>query len=274
MSEAQRRALGGFLRSRRERLSPESVGLPPGLRRRARGLRREEVALLSGVSVSWYTWLEQGRDINVSRQVLDALARTLRLVGPERRHLYLLADELPPPQDTPSGEGLDHLLAVLGALEPHPACLRDRHWDLIGWNRAEAALFTDFAELPARLRNMIWVMFGWPPVRTLLVDWAAHAQHLVAQFRASADRHPDDPRFAEIIADLHETGPAFSQFWERHDIAGFEVVHREFRHERVGTMRLRTTKLLAAEDTELQIITRVPTDEDSAGRLWLLTAAD
>ncbi|GAA4829421.1 helix-turn-helix transcriptional regulator [Saccharopolyspora rosea] len=269
MHEAARRALGRFLRTRRERLTPEAVGLPRVGRRRTRGLRREEVAELSGVSVSWYTWLEQGRDINVSRQVLGAVAAALAMSASERRHLYLLAGELPP-ESGPARE-LGHLRDVVARLWPQPSCLRDAHWDLLDWNPAEAALFTDFAALPPHRRNMLWLMFGWRPMRRLLVDWEVHARHLLAQFHALADRKPTDTRFAEVVAGLRETDADFRCWWERYDVAAFEPVHREYRHPRVGALRLRTTKLLAAEDVDVQIITRAPADAESADRMRALT---
>ena len=272
VGDANQRALGTFVRSRRERLSPTSVGLPDHSQRRTPGLRREEVAALSGVSLTWYTWLEQGRDINVSVQVLGALARTLQLSEPERSHLYRLAGELPPaglPRPGCPQPG-QHLLEVLDALDPCPAFLLDRHWDIVGWNRAEAALLTDFAALPPERRNMLWLIFCWSPARELFVDWEQQAAQVLAQFRMVADEHPTDPRFAEIIAELSGTATDFDTWWSRHDVASYQPVRKEFNHPSVGLLALRQSKLIAADSPELQFVVRLPVDEETKARLRTL----
>jgi transcriptional regulator with XRE-family HTH domain len=266
---AKQRALGAFLRSRRGRLSPESIGLPETSRRRTPGLRREEVAAYSGVSLSWYTWLEQGRDIRVSRQVLASLARALRLSPAEQEHLYRLAGELPPP---PEGEraipqSASQLQHVLDALDPNPAVLLDQHWDIMGWNRAEAALFTDFEELPPSRRNTLWLIFGWPPARRLLVDWEYQASLVLAQFRKAADEQPSDGRFAEVVDDLLGSVTDFEVWWNRHDVATFQAVLKEYDHPGAGRLALRHTKLLAAENPALHIVARFPADEATTRRL-------
>ncbi|MFI2200519.1 helix-turn-helix transcriptional regulator [Streptomyces sp. NPDC020192] len=274
--EAQRRAtLGQFLRSRRERLTPSDVGLTGGPRRRTPGLRREEVALLSGVSVSWYSWLEQGRPIAASGQVLDALATTLRLSGAERRHVFDLAGE----NDSgphPVAEGCpavgDHLRATVTALAPNPACLLDRHWDILAHNEAEAALYAGFDELPAKRRNMIWLYFGWQPMRTILKNWQTESWAVLAQFRASADRHPDDPRFAEIVDDVSSTDPGFPARWDRHDVAGFTPALKRFDHPRLGPLTFRQTKLIAAENPDLHLVARFPADPSTRRALEDTTA--
>ena len=271
---ARQQALGAFLRSRRERLSPQLIGLPEAVRRRTPGLRREEVAALSGVSLSWYTWLEQGRDIRVSRQVLGSLARTLRLSAAEQEHLYRLADELRPAtvEDAAPAEPVGHLRDVLDALSPNPAVLLDRHWDIVDWNRAEAALFTDFGTLEPWQRNTLWLIFGWPPAHQLLVDWEQQATLVLAQFRKAADEHPADPRFAEIVADLHRDVPDFGLWWDRHEVDTFRAVRKEYLHPRVGPLTLRQTKLLAADNVELHIVVRFPVDEATKQRLPGLVA--
>ena len=282
--EARRRAaLGAFLRSRRERLSPEDVGLAahanpgrnapatapaaakPSPRRRTPGLRREEVALLSGVSVSWYSWLEQGRPIAASRQVLDALAATLRLTAAERRHVFELAGEADAtPAQTPAADGCPavgkHLRATVAALAPVPTCLLDQHWDLLVYNEAEAALYGGLDHLPPTRRNMIWLYFGWPGMREILTDFETEAWSVLAQFRASADRHLDDPRFAEIVTDICTADPDFAHRWNRHDVAAFNPALKRFTHPRFGPLTFRQTKLLAAENPDLHLVARHPAD--------------
>ncbi|MEV7595867.1 helix-turn-helix transcriptional regulator [Kitasatospora sp. NPDC089797] len=262
--DVQRRAaLGAFLRSRRERLTPDEVGLTGGPRRRTPGLRREEVALLSGVSVSWCSRLEQGRPIAASGQVLDALATTLRLTAAERRHVFELAGE-GDAAPRPAADGCpavgDHLRATVAALSPVPACLLDRHWDILAHNDGEAALYDGLDQLTVQRRNMIWLYFGWPPMRSILKNWEAESWAVLAQFRASADRHPGDPRFAEIVADVSAADPGFPARWERHDVAGFTPALKRFDHPRLGFLTFRQAKLIAAEDPELHLVARHPAD--------------
>ncbi|WP_328306822.1 helix-turn-helix transcriptional regulator [Streptomyces sp. NBC_00442] len=259
----RRAALGAFLRSRRERLTPGDVGLTGGVRRRTPGLRREEVALLSGVSVSWYSWLEQGRPIAASRQVLDALATTLRLTRAERRHVFDLAGEsdIDPHAAADGCPAVgDHLRATVAALAPHPACLLDRHWDVLAHNEAEAAIYGGLDQLPVERRNMIWLFYGWRPMRTVLKNWETESWAVLAQFRASADRHPGDPRFDEIVDDVAGVDPEFRARWERHDVAGFTPALKRFDHPRLGLLTFRQAKLTAAEEPGLHLIVRHPAD--------------
>ena len=276
--EARRRAaLGGFLRSRRERLTPGDVGLTGGPRRRTPGLRREEVALLAGVSVSWYSWLEQGRPITASAQVLDALTTALRMTGAERRHVFELAGETdsgPPPAAEGCPAVGDHLRATVTALAPNPACLLDRHWDILAHNPAEAALYGGLDQLSAKRRNMIWLYFGWQPMRTILKNWETESWAILAQFRASADRHPTDPRFAEIVDDVAGVDPGFSARWARHDVAGFNPALKRFDHPRLGLLTFRQAKLIAAEDPELHLVARYPADPATRRALEAAAAQD
>ncbi|QMU67065.1 helix-turn-helix transcriptional regulator [Streptacidiphilus sp. P02-A3a] len=271
--EAQRRAaLGAFLRSRRERLTPGDVGLVGGPRRRTPGLRREEVASLSGVSVSWYSWLEQGRPIAASGQVLDALAGTLRLTRAERRHVFDLAGESdsgPRPAATGCPAVGDHLRATVAALAPNPACLLDRHWDILAHNDAEAAIYGGLDETPVRRRNMLWLYFGCQSMRTVLRNWEAESWAILAQFRASADRHPGDPRFDEIVEDVSGADPGFAERWERHDVAAFTPALKCFDHPRLGPLTFRQAKLIAAEDPELHLVARYPADPSTRRALGM-----
>src|SRR3954447_18398858 len=169
---ARRADLAAFLRARRAAVRPEDVGLPGGGRRRTQGLRREEVALLAGVSVSWYTWLEQGRPINASLDVLDALARALHLDAVEREHLIVLVGypaRLPiaPGRDVVSGA----IERLLDALEPAPAYVLGPRWDFLGWNRSFMVLFPAVAELPPEERNLVWVLFANAQARELVGEW-------------------------------------------------------------------------------------------------------
>jgi transcriptional regulator with XRE-family HTH domain len=244
-----RQELGEFLRSRRQRRSPADAGLPAIGRRRTPGLRREEVAQLSGVSVSWYTWLEQGRDIRASAQVLRSVAQVLGLSEPETDYLFALAGATEgrspaEPESASVPPGLRHLLA---ALEPSPAYVADARWDVLAWNRAEAALVTDFARLPERERNMLWVMLTDPSVRRLLPSWEREAQHALALFRAAAGRHPGDERFQELVGMLSATSAEFREWWPRHAVVAFRPAHRGFHHPGAGELALEYVKLQLVE---------------------------
>lgn len=269
-----RRALAGFLRSRRERLSPADAGLPAGPRRRTPGLRREEVALLSGVSVTWYTWLEQAREIGVSRQVLHGLARGLLLSPAETRHLFSLAGEAPPDGARPEparGPG-PALRRLVDALDPHPAYLVSATWDLLAWNRAEAGLVGDPANWPVPGRNLLRRVFLDPAMRDLLADWPGQARMLLEQYRAAADRHVGDAEFARLTDELCERSPEFAQWWRTHDVAEFRPVRREFDHPRLGRLSFDYVKLAGVDVPGVTLVSCMPADEATARRLPELSA--
>ena len=269
----RRADLAEFLRARRAALRPADVGLPPGERRRTQGLRREEVALRAGVSVSWYTWLEQGRPINASLDVLDALARALQLDAVERDHLVALAGH---PARTSAGEGgdvvSDALRRLLRALEPAPAYLLGPRWDFLAWNRPFGSLFPAVAELPAENRNLVWVMFAHPDVRVLVGDWEREARRVLSQFRAEIVPLRDDPAIVALVARLLATSAEFAQWWPRHDVGGFETHRRLFHHPRAGRLEFETQQLVPAGEPDLRIVVHltIPGD-DSASRLLAIS---
>lgn len=216
MDEKERReALAAFLRTRRALLQPAEVGLPARKRRRTPGLRREEVAELANIGVSWYTLLEQGQDVHPSRQVLSSLSQALRLTATEERHLFLLA----------SGEGSGKKMAeeepippelqrVVDALDPHPAYLVGRCWNVLTWNRAADLVFRLHEPCPPHSNNIVWRFFQ-SEIRTFYQEWEKQAQTLVALFRADYARSPGDALFREIIEDLQQASSQFCQWWEQ-----------------------------------------------------------
>jgi transcriptional regulator with XRE-family HTH domain len=226
-------ALRGYLRSRRERLTPADVGLPAAGTRRTPGLRREEVAVLAGVGVSWYTWLEQGRDIKVSADVLDAVARVLLLDDVERAHLYRLAGLNPPPRaatsTVPASPELERLLA---AWAPRPGYIRDRHWNFAAVNDVARRVFgygdTDHSCLVSFFTNARF--------RSLHQHWADAAPDVAAAFRADAARYLDDPEFDRIAGDLAEVSPEFADLWARHDAAEQVTAVKAVEHPDVGLL--------------------------------------
>lgn len=266
----RRHALARFLRSRRERLVPADVGMPAGPRRRTPGLRREEVAQVSGVSVTWYTWLEQGRDITVSRQVLGALAVALKLTPVERAHLFTLAGE-PLDEPDPAPAATPALQRMVDALEPHPAYLLDAAWDLLAWNRSEAALIGDPAELPREERNILRLVFTEPRIRALLVNWSDQARSLLAQYRADAARYFGDPRIERLTEHLRSASPEFRAWWEEHDVAQFRPACRQFDHPVVGLLSFDYVKLSAVDTPGVKLFACMPADEATAAKLPRLT---
>jgi transcriptional regulator with XRE-family HTH domain len=194
---APRRAeLADFLRTRREALQPAQVGLPGDGRRRTPGLRREEVGQLAGVGATWYTWLEQGRDVRASLDVLEALAEALRLTPAERSHLILLGrGEEAPVRSAPQEKLSPTLERLVQNLTDSPACIMGRRWDYLAWNRAFVVSFGDPADLPPGRRNALWASFMDPARRKLLMDWEKGARNAVARFRADSARHVGDPDF-------------------------------------------------------------------------------
>lgn len=255
--------LADLLRSRRGRLQPADVGLPAGSRRRTQGLRREEVAQLAAISTTYYTFLEQGRDVHPSRQVLDALARALRLGHVERAHLHELAlgDRAPDPPETvemlaPS------VTALVDRLDPYPTYVTGRRFDVLAANRAARALWTDWPALPPEQRNMLWWTFTDPTAQATLIEWEVEAAALLARFRAAADRHPDEPAFTALIHRLQAASPHARAWWPRHDIVGLSSGTKRLRHPALGDLDLEHVVLQVAEDPEQKLVTFTASDSD------------
>jgi len=235
--ERRRAELADFLRKRRESITPEEVGLPDGGRRRTPGLRREEVSLLAGVGTTWYTWLEQGRDVRASLEVLEAISRALKLTPTERTHLILLGrGEDPPPSKSPAERVSPTLRRLIENLGPNPAFVLGRRWDYLAWNRAACALFGDFGSIPRAARNHVWLTFMDPSRREMFSDWEKSARLLVAKFRADSARYLGDPSFEELIGALRHSSPEFCRAWKRHEVSGGGEGRKEVHHPSEGLM--------------------------------------
>jgi transcriptional regulator with XRE-family HTH domain len=263
----QRDELASFLRSRREATDPVSVGLRPGPRRRTPGLRREELAQLSGISVTWYTWLEQGRGISVSRQVIESLARVLRMTPAEREHLFTVAGLVLPAQTTGPPDVDDTLRRLVETLDPNPAFVVNPWWDLLAYNQVYAALHGGLDGRPAAERNVLWLFFATDPARYLIVNWPAEARQLVGQLRAHLAQHPGDPRGPELVAALTAASPKFAELWQEHGTARFHSYRKGFQHPAAGLLRLDYIKLSAAGDDQQDLIVMLPADEATADKL-------
>src|SRR5258708_11330584 len=270
--DTKRRAeLADFLRTRRARLHPEQFGVSSPGRRRTPGLRREEVAKLAGVGVSWYTWLETGRDITVSEQVLESLARILQLESEERRHLFVLARGMVPVTDEiseivspPPG-----LQAMLDALGTNPAYLIDHRFNLFAWNESACRVFGDFSLLSGRERNRIWHMFVHPSSRQLFVNWEQAAYHAVMNFRAAYDQYIVDAWFQHFLTDLHQKSPEFLPFRPQHNVeaACSFYQEKELNHPQVGRLFLSSTVLIVPVDPPLQLVTFTPCSQETVTKL-------
>lgn len=260
--------LAQFLRTRRASLAPDAVGLPSSGRRRTPGLRREEVALLAGVSVSWYTWLEQGRPIRASREVLLAIGRTLQLTPTEQAHLLALADRAEPLATPESDRAPDQLVRLIEAMAPSPAYVLGPRWEFLAWNRPQALLFPTIERLPAAERNLLWVVFATAEARRLIIDWATESQRMLTQFRADTDRLHDDVALHDLIARLTQASPEFADGWARHDVAPFESRVRRYAHPRAGTLIFEYQLLIPAEFAHLRVVVQLPVaGDDSTPRL-------
>lgn len=259
------RELADLLRSRRGRLQPADVGLPAGTRRRTRGLRREEVALLAGISTTYYTFLEQGRDLSPSAQVLDSLARALQLSPAERAHLHALVRDVPAEHAAgPAETLLPGVADLVDRLDPDPAYVTGRYWDVLAANRAARALWTDWADRPASERNMLWWYFTDPAARTVLVNWPAEAAAQLARFRSAAARHPGDPAFRALIEGLLACSPEVRAWWPRHEVAALSSGTKRLHHPVLGDLLLQHVVLQVADDPEQKLVTFTASGADRA----------
>ena len=260
---ARRRQSGEFLRSRRERLTPSDVGLPNGFRRRTPGLRREEVALLAGVGTTWYTWLEQGRDVRPSAEVLAALADALRLDAAERRHLYILNDRPPPEPGSTGPEIVEQpLLRMLESFTGQPAYVLGRRWDVLAWNRAAELLFGDYGRLEGDARNIMHIVFANKAHRRLLVDWREVAETALAMFRADSARYAGDPDFERLIASLTRISPEFRELWPRQDVLRSLGSHKRIKHPIAGRMNFEYTSFAVMGQADMKLIVYTPLATD------------
>jgi len=276
------RALGQLLRSRRERLAPADVGLPAGGRRRTPGLRREEVALLANLSVTYYTFLEQGHPVQPSAPVLDALAAALRMSPAERRYLAVLAygpggapgpggwapDGAPSPGGQPPERVDPGVADLVQRLEPFPTLVKGRRWDVLAANPAARELFTDWEARPAGERNLVRWMFTTARAREVYLEWEPEARAMLGRFRLAAARHPDDPGFAELIAALRRDSDQVRDWWPRHDVQAVGSGTKKLRHPRLGPVEYSHVVLQVADDPEQTLVTYSP----AASRLPALPA--
>ncbi|BCJ35916.1 transcriptional regulator [Actinocatenispora thailandica] len=252
--------LGAFLRSRRERMAPADAGLPVTGRRRTPGLRREELALLAGISATWLTYLEQGRDVRPSRQVLDALARALRLTDAEQEHLRRLAGGTAAPEEDLAEQVTPEVAAVPALLGDNPAYVTGVCYDILACNAAAAELLPGVG--PGG--NLVRWMLTEPAARDVLVDWEPEARHILARLRAIAGRHSGHPRVARLVAELTAASPEAREWWPQYDIQFSHAGHKRLRHPRLGVITVPHAAFQVAERPDQTLVVyQLPADAGS-----------
>ncbi|MET7648640.1 helix-turn-helix transcriptional regulator [Streptomyces sp. NPDC005426] len=262
------------MRSRRARVTPADVGMAPGLRRRTPGLRREEVAQLSGVGVTWYTWLEQGRPINASPQVLDAVARTLRLDPPEREHLYHLAEvAYIPGRQSGTVEVGEEIQGIIDALDPRPAVVYNARYDVLAANAAYLDLFTAPGTAQTGTQNVLWALFTASDEDCPVVHRSRELPLMVATLRSAYGHHAGEPAWERFVEELSAASPYFAQLWRSGDVTLPGPRVKTFRHRATAVeMRMTSVSLSVNGLPESRIVVYTPADEESTHQLTRLRA--
>jgi transcriptional regulator with XRE-family HTH domain len=254
-----RQQLSEFLKTRRARLSPTDVGLPRGIGRRIQGLRREEVAALAGVGLTWYTWLEQGRDIQVSTSFLENLARTLKLSPAERAHLFALAQHRAPPRPIAdsSSSASERLQVILDAIDS-PAYARNDRFDVVAWNGANTLMFGDFASVAPEQRNVLRLMFTRHSYRHTIKNWEEDARGLIAKFRLNFGQAVGAAAFSTLISELSAISPDFQRMWAEHDVSDLGEGVTCFSSPRHGATVFQHFTMMPEALPDLRIVVFIP----------------
>lgn len=259
--DTRRKELGEFLQALRQRCAPEAFGFPLGSRRRTRGLRREELAQLAAISPTWYTWIEQGRDVKVSPDVLDRLAKAIRLTATERAYLFEMAGRRDPQgpgtEDDSAPEALVGLLNDFG----FPAYVMGRYWDMLAWNIEATELFSGWLDQPVgsgEPPNLLRFVFLMPQARGFVVDWESRARRICAEFRADCRSRLEEPALQRLVDELIQASPEFSRFWKQHDVLERQGGARGFNHPRRGVVAYQQFTLRPVEQEHLKLVLLKP----------------
>lgn len=267
--DSRKRQLSEFLKSCRARVLPSDVGLPEADRRRTPGLRREDVAALAGVSVTWYTWLEQGRDIQVSAAVLERIASTLQLSQDEREYLFALVQHRPAPplswREAEVTPALQHMLDSIAV----PAVVMTARWDVVAWNTLSQRVFRDYSKIPAEQRNLLRILLVDEDVYTQDREiFDAMAQRVVAKFRIDYSPFTGDPDFEELIRELEQRSETFAKLWNSAEVIGrSEAV---VRHPQLGGVTLAHTSYVPEGNPGLRVVIYCPYDDESRAKVEAL----
>ncbi|XRG80481.1 helix-turn-helix transcriptional regulator [Rossellomorea sp. GAMAL-10_SWC] len=261
--ETRLQALSEFLKTQRSKINPQMVGLPVGTRRRTPGLRREEVAGLAGVSTTWYTWLEQGRDITVSNSVLDAISDALQLNKDERNYLYALA--LPEAEKRSFSNEEETVISpaltkILNELRNCPIIISDRRCHIVGWNPAAAHVFLDFEQIPKEERNLIQLLFSRKEFKSLAVNWEHFVKGFLAIFRTYYGQYVGDQWYTSFINEMEQNFPEFHELWNESEVSSAPDVLIEFRHAKAGKMLFNLTSLQVQGNIDLRCSVYTPVE--------------
>jgi transcriptional regulator with XRE-family HTH domain len=270
-SATQRAQLSEFLKSCRARLSPQIVGLPAGGRRRTPGLRREDVAALAGLSATWYTWLEQGRDVRASDRVLESLSRTLRLSAEERDYLFSLAQNRPAPLQAARVEEVPETVKrTLDALNL-PAEVINPRWDVIYWNNMVTRCFRDYGVLEPEQRNLLRILMTSPEYQEDPAEFAAMARRITAKLRVDYSQAAGDPCFDALIEEMSEISPIFRELWRSPEIrTRSEGIHL-LKHPQLGGITFEHTSYVVEGAPSLRVVIFAPHDAESARKIGQIT---
>jgi transcriptional regulator with XRE-family HTH domain len=259
--DVYRRQLTEFLKNCRARIAPTDLGLPDGGRRRTPGLRREDVAALAGVSVTWYTWLEQGRDIRVSAHVLEQISSTLKMSSEERDYLFSLVQHRPAPpvpgEDIEVSEALQRMIDALGV----PALVMTERWDVVAWSPLVAKLFRDYAKLPALDRNLFRILMRNEEYQFDAEEYAAMARRVVPKFRVDFSQSANAASFEELIRELTESSATFRELWSCPELATKSEGINTVRHRDYGVLRFEHSSYVPEGSPRLRLVVFVPYDD-------------
>lgn len=273
MPDPSNNALGNYLKDCRGRIDPSALGFPAG-RRRTPGLRREEVAARANISPTWYTWLEQGRGGSPSAQVLNRIVESLLLTDSEREHVFMLAFGHPPEVVYKRPEGVTpRLQRLLDSFETSPAIIKSATWDVLAWNRAAAAVLTDYGTLPVEQRNILRLIFCSPKIRAGQLDWEATARFVVGAFRADAIRAGAQSEVARLVDELCAQSPEFASFWRDNDVRVHGDGVKRLRHETLGLIELEYSGFAVEGRPDLGMIVYSPMTASDADRIRALINA-
>jgi len=259
--DTRRKELAEFLQAMRQRGTPEEFGFPAGARRRTQGLRREEVAQLAGISATWYTWIEQGREVNVSAEALDRLAIALKLSKPERTYLFDMADRRDPrSSETETDTAPETLVNMLQSIQI-PAYIMGRTWDLLAWNKPAEDLFSGWMDAVKQddpRPNLLRFVFLNTNAKQFVVDWDMRARRLVAEFRADCRSRLEEPELKKLVSELTQASPEFERFWKQHDVLERQGGQREFNHPKRGLIAYQQVTMRPVEQEQLKLVLLQP----------------
>ncbi len=261
--DTRRKELGEFLQVLRQRSAPEEFGFPLGSRRRTKGLRREEVAQLAGISPTWYTWIEQGREVNVSAEALDRLAQVMKLSRSERDYLFDIAGRRDPKATHTEEDSVPEALVAMLTDIRIPAYIMGRYWDVLAWNDAASELFVGWLDRKSRsksqskttpLPNLLRYVFQIPEAQLFVENWEVRARRLTAEFRADCRSRLDEPGVQQLVTELIQSSPEFARFWQQHDVLERQGGQRSFNHPKLGLIDFQQVTLRPVEQDQLKLV--------------------